>query len=38
MGRYLNMPDILMIAVSAYLVTWAINGVLRHVGAGEYQA
>jgi hypothetical protein len=36
--RYMNLPDLALIALAAYLVVWAGNGLLRHVGAPEFQA
>lgn len=38
MKRYANLPDVLLIFLSAYAVVWAINGALRHVGANDLQA
>lgn len=38
MTRYLNIRDVLTIAVSAYVFVWGVNNLLRHVGMADYQA
>lgn len=38
MSKYLNVPDVLLILAAGYLFVWAINGALRHMQAGEFQA
>lgn len=36
--RYVNLPDLLLIALSAYIVVWGANHLLRSAGATDLQA
>lgn len=36
--KYMNVPDIVMITLSAYLVIWGANYILRTTGMGAFQA
>ncbi len=36
--RYLNLPDLALIAISSYVVVWGANYILRTVNMGAYQA
>lgn len=36
--RYANFPDLILILLSAYLVIWAANALLRNLNMGAYQA
>ncbi len=36
--KYLNLSDLLIIALSSYVVVWGANYVLRATNMGEYQA
>lgn len=38
MTKYLNVSDIVIIAVSAYVVVWGANHILRATGMNAYQA
>lgn len=38
MAKYLNLPDVLLITFSAYVVIWGINHFLRGAGMADYQA
>lgn len=36
--KYLNLSDILLISLSAYVVVWGANYILRATNMGDYQA
>ena len=36
--RYLNIPDLLLITLSAYVVVWGANYILRATNMETYQA
>lgn len=36
--KYLNVPDLALIAIAAFAVIWAINGAMRHLNVPEFQA
>ena len=36
--RYANVPDLLLIGLSAYVVLWGINGLMRHLSVPQLQA
>jgi hypothetical protein len=36
--KYMNVSDMLLIAVSAYVVVWGANYILRATNMGTYQA
>ena len=38
MGKYLNAPDLIMIALSSYVFVWGANYILRTMNMGSYQA
>lgn len=38
MAKYLNAPDLLLIALAAYIVIWGIDYFLRLGGMGDLQA
>lgn len=38
MGKYLNPASLAYIAISAWVVVWALNAGLRHVGSDDLQA
>ncbi len=38
MSKYLNFGDIVLIALSSYVVVWGINSALRAVNKDTYQA
>jgi uncharacterized membrane protein len=38
MGKFLNVGDVLVIAVSSFVVIWGINRMLRSVSMPQYQA
>lgn len=38
MGKFVNVADILIIGVSAYIVIWGANRILRTTGLSAFQA
>jgi len=38
MGKFVNLPDALLIGFSAYLVIWGVNWALRNMNMAEFQA
>lgn len=38
MRQYLNLPDLLLVGLSAFVVIWGANKFLRSVGASDLQA
>lgn len=38
MGKYMNFSDLLIIGVSAYVVVWGVNSLLRTVQLPAFQA